>query len=71
MLIIRLSLANLDVYNVILNKKSCFYAKLFNAQTILSMGMKQKNLKFTSIVMRNGLSSTIFVTNGMYICPWT
>jgi hypothetical protein len=29
--------------------------------------MKQKNLKFTSIVMRNGFSSTIFATNGMYM----
>jgi hypothetical protein len=27
----------------------------------------QKNLKFTSIAMKKGLSSTIFATNGMYM----
>jgi len=74
---IQLSLANLDCCNIITNKNIPFMCNLINKWTTSNMGIKQKremskfpsqkNLKFTWTTIKNGLSSTIFVINGIYI----
>jgi len=68
-------IANINGYNIITNKKSCLCANLINGWIVSNMDIKskremnkftsQRSSKFTWIVIKNGLSSTIFAINGM------